>query len=260
MRDPGREMPLTGASPVCPAHCLSAPSGPLGGLDGSCEGRGGPQSPSAWSQESGAMVPLQTGVSPASAGPPAGLLATQKASPSLRPSQLHFPLAGGCEKQTLSPKLEAGASYLHFQAEAATPGCEKLRVPTCSPGWPRAGGAIFPAWPRLRVDEGASSRSCPVQPDTSLRGRRAQAHTDTDTVREITQTHRGARAHIDTLTWHAYSGTHTSACTRAHKHARPELRPAGSETPSGPPRSICTLNPESVSTGSLDGNKMSSVC
>lgn len=51
---------------------------------------------------------------------------------------------------------------------------------------------------------------------------------------------------MDTLTWPVRSGT----ATRLHAHVPTEpwrFRPAGSGTPSGP-RSVCTFNPETVST------------
>lgn len=47
---------------------------------------------------------------------------------------------------------------------------------------------------------------------------------------------------------------HVSARTRAHEHSWPRAPPAGSKTPSGP-RSICTVNPETVSAGSWTGTK-----
>lgn len=67
--------------------------------------------------------------------------------------------------------------------------------------------------------------------------------------------HMWTRSRVDILMWCAHSGT--SMCLHAHVHRStlgPELRPAGSETPSGP-RSICTFNPDTVRTGSWMGTK-----
>ena len=64
----GQEMPPTGASPMCPVGCPSAPSGPLGGgpswaqeglmMPVSAEGAQGTPRASAGSWESGATVPF----------------------------------------------------------------------------------------------------------------------------------------------------------------------------------------------------------
>lgn len=106
---------------------------------------------------------------------------------------------------------------------------------------------------------GVGKHSCPAQmPDGE------------DDARAHTHRHGCTDGRVDTCT-HRYPCGHTHVCahvqaqTRACMHtctrAHPalDLGQAGRETPLGP-RSICTFNPETVSMGSLDENKMSSVC
>ena len=91
------------------------------------------------------------------------------------------------------------------------------------------------------------------------RGRCAQGCTHTHT-----HTHTGGHAcgglhtwtcsRVDTHVVCTLRHTHVSARTSAHKHARPRA-PAGREREPSGPRSICTFNPDTVSTGSWMGTK-----
>lgn len=116
-------------------------------------------------------------------------------------------------------------------------------------GVPVASGSVFPARWRSGVVESADREDLPgVAPrpnqeaGTRRRSRlRRRAHA-------CVWMRTWGRPHVDTLTWPACSGTYT--CQHAHVHTGTQpwrFGPAGSETPSGP-RSICTFNPETVST------------
>lgn len=202
-------MPATGASPMCPVGCLSAPSGPLGGSPSwaqealmtpvSAEGAQGTPQASAGSWESGATLPCSH----------TWVCRRRSAGASGCPGRRVW--ASGLDSFT-SPWLAAARQTPPAQSSGQA--CHVCVSRWTQPPWAERispcradaqAGAAASWWCQFPSLKDLVGKNIPGPAGHWQRGRRAQG---------CTCTHRHAR--VDALTWRAHSGT--STCLRAHVH------------------------------------------